>query len=825
MLIFLSACSGPEPVAPPPAPQDLPSLGLETPGGSLLWRGLDHLDTATVSLPPAATAAPTPERFPLTGAWTDRDRKVGRLRFFSHPLPYFNDMPRPNYSPWGARMMRGTTEIPYVNDPGDIRAAGWFVEGDQAVILAIEDPARWKDPPTIVAPELAAEEKRRRWDGTTPALEFVRAEVTVGRHTRPGVQLPPGGSVTFSLTLPRDGRLDFGVLERAPVLVGTEQGAATVRWSLDGKELGDASSAPGALPSEQHSEIAAGSHQLTFSADASNQANVVVTAPTISARADAPRHVVVVGIDTLRQDSLGTYGYSRPTSPELDAWAGQSVVFDAAWAPAPRTRPSFRTAFTGRYPLAAATAPTLAEALSTRGFRTAGVVANVHLVPRFGFNDGFEEWIYENGAKADVQVDRALAWQEAHQDEDTFLFLHLMDPHTLYNAPEPYGSRFTTGSRPEKLPPEWDRWHVYQILHEPFFDQRYKDWIRGAYDGEVAWTSHQLSRFLGRLENVRGRTLTVVHSDHGEEMFDHGLYEHNHSLYDELVRVALWIRPPGGVSPRRIAAPVGLIDLVPTVLDLLDEPTLPSDGRSLAAFVDPADAGARSALEAELLNRPLALGHLMFAEERWGVVDRGWKYILQTASGVEELYDLAADPHEQDNRIATAPAERLSAARAALAQSTGWPVRPGWRLEWHGPRRPFEVRFSVPVAAAGVIDPEAERDTRANLEWGEVPPVTVADVGTVTMSEDRLVVRIVPGPKADDHRFWIGCDGACPSGEVATIDATLPLAEGDLLLPGGRVEAHLGTVIEVPPTDEHLRGPAEANQLQALEALGYLAPD
>ena len=298
------------------------------------------------------------------------------------------------------------------------------------------------------------------------------------------------------------------------------------------------------------------------------------------------------------------------------------------------------------------------------------------------------------------------------------------------------------------------------------------------------------------------------------------------TIYDELVRVALWIRPPGGLSAvRRVSAPVGLIDLVPTLLDLLGAPALPSDGRSVAAYVDPKRAGERGALDTELGARPLALGHMMFAEERWGVVSEGWKYILWTASGKEELYDLGADPHEQQNRVADAATERLSAARGALSQATGWPVHPGWRLRYHGPRRPFDVRFSAPIANAGVIDPEAERETRANLEWGEQPLVAVADVGVVQVSADRMSVHVVPGPKSDGHWFWIDCDGACPTAEVTTTDATLPLADGELTLGGPRIDATLGTILEVPPTDELPHGAAEADQLQALQALGYLAPD
>ena len=87
MLLLLLACSKPETLVPPPAPRDLADLDLAHPGGSLLWRGLEHLDQATITLPPPRTAVELPERFPLTGDWKALERRVGRLRFFSHPLP------------------------------------------------------------------------------------------------------------------------------------------------------------------------------------------------------------------------------------------------------------------------------------------------------------------------------------------------------------------------------------------------------------------------------------------------------------------------------------------------------------------------------------------------------------------------------------------------------------------------------------------------------------------------------------------------------------------------------------------------------------------
>ena len=813
-----------------PAPADHADLALGAPAGTLAWRGLDALATARITLPAPTGANVVESSFPLPGPWVQESRTLGRLRVYAHPLPFLTDMPRPNYAPLGAKLYRGGTELPFVNDPEDLRGGGWFVEKGRIKVLALESPERWRDSARLDVPELGATIAARTWSGSGDAAAFVRTEVTAGAVTRPGIQIPAGGVVTFSVSIPADATLDFGVVRAPALLPGEGVGGARVTAFIGDDEIADARAASGELPVDEAVPLAkwAGTTvDLSFRADAGNPANVVVTAPTISAKTGrSPRHVIVVGIDTLRQDALGVYGHPGGTSPELDAWARQSVVFTAAWAPAPRTRPSFRTALTGRYPLAAQAAPTIAETLAPQGFRTAGVVANVHLVPRFGFNDGFEHWHYENGATAEQQVERALAWQSAHANEDTFLFLHLMDPHPFYAAPAPYGERFQKGPRPASVPEIFDRWHIYRLMEAPTFGAAEQAWIRAAYDGEVAYTSAILSRFFAAVESLPGRTVTAVHSDHGEEFWEHGAYEHNHSLYEELVRAVLWFRAPGGQSGApTIDAPVGLQDLVPTLLDLVGARPSPTDGRSLAAFIDPARAAERPALADALRARPLVIGHLMFEKERWAVVYRGWKYILHTGSGQEEVYDLANDRGETTDLVDRAPPERLASLRAALAEASGWPVRPGWRLRFDGPRRPVELVFDAPIADAGIIDPEAERTTRANLEWGERPQVTVSEVGTVSVSPDRRTVRFLPGPRAQGRRIWVACADVCPAGTARIADgAEAPLTSGLVTLDSTTLETALGTLITVPAADEAIAAPA-SDEMMALEALGYVAPD
>lgn len=825
----LSGACGPAlPVVPLPPARPAPEFHLEAPTGTVAWRGADALESAAISLP-AAEPSTFDGVMPLPDGWTQLDAARGRLRTWSHPLPFHTDMPRPNYAPMGARLLRGEQEIPYINDIGDLRGGGWFVDKGDIHLLTMESPLAWTTPPVLHAPELAARERRRRWtDPGASAADFVRTEVTTDRVTRPGLHLPSGGSIRFELAIPPEATLTWGAALLEDLLVRDAPPAGVrAKVSIDGRAVAEASVAAAWQPGTLDLAPWAGrTVSLELAAEAmapGEEGHLVFTTPTVHVRTARPvRRIVVIGIDTLRQDSLKTSGYSRQTAPELDAWASQFVVYDNAWAPAPRTRPSFRAALTGRYPLAAIHAPTLAERLLPLGFRTAGVVANVHLVPRFGFNSGFEHWYYENGARAADQLDRGLAWLRGHAEEDSFLFVHLMDPHTWYNAPSPFGERFQKGTRPARVPEVFDRWQVYQLMRRPGFGDAERAWIRAAYDGEIAYLGHAISRFLMELDALPGETLTVVHSDHGEEFWDHDGFEHNHTLYDELVRAMLWIRTPGGWGggPHRIADPVGLIDIVPTVMDLVGQPSTDTDGVSLRPTLAPGGA---------LAARPLMLGHLMFGKERWGVVADGFKYILHTTSGQEELYDLGEDPRERDDLAAGAPPERLAAMRAAMERASGWPVRRGWRLTLLRPAA-FSIAFEGPILGAGILDPEAGRETRANLEWGETPEVEVAEVGRVRVAAERM--SFAPGPDAYGETVWIACDGPCPPAILTSGPAAgVPLGSGALKLGSLALEAREGTLV-LPTTTERdalnaslPAGAPEPGQMQALEELGYIEPD
>lgn len=809
-----------------------PIFDMEQAAAPVTARLLDAAADADFSLPKDAARGVTHAdgRFALEGEWSRREAPLAGLTGWTHPLPFQNDMPRPNYAPWGAKLFVDGTEWPFVNQIEDVAESrrGWLVERDRVVLLSSTAPT---GKVTLEAPSLGHALTNRVYDGSDAAT-WARTEVTHGKTTRPALHLPAGGSVTFRLPLPAGAVLDAGLGPLPhPLAAVADEPTVDVVLMLDDKEVAREHVAPDDTWRTWSVDLdaQAAAHTLTLRVEGNAGGHAVVTAPVIRAPVKkAPRRVVVVGIDTLRQDALGVHGYARPTSPELDAWTQQAVVFDQARSPAPRTRPSFRTALTGKWPLAAATSPTLAERLRDEGFRTAGVVANVHLVPRFGFNAGFEHWEYENGARAEVQVDRGLAWLGAHQDEDSFLFLHLMDPHTWYNAPEPFAGKFQGGARrPADLPEVFDRWQVVSLMKRKAWSKAHETWTRNAYDEEVAYMSAQLGRFLTAVDALPGETLIVVHTDHGEEFWDHGGFEHNHTLYEELVRTVLWVRPPGGwaAGPHRVQAPVSLADIVPTVLDLVGASKRDGlDGTSLRPFVDAKAAPQAEALTRTLVDRPLQLGHLMFGTERWGVVSHGRTYILHTPTGREEVYDLARDPRQQKDRAASLGANELSQLRGALGAATGWPVVDALRVTFKTPPRTITFRAEAPLRDARVLDPEAERPIRANLEWGERPQVTTADVGNVIVNDEGRTVTFEPGPRARGHQIYLACAATCPTVVAETSAGKTTLQAGHVDIAGMGLEVRTGPLLLQPTAEEQLSAPS-AEQLQALEALGYVDGD
>ncbi len=840
LLLVCSACT-PEPrELPPPQHAERPAMDLDDPA-SPAWRALHALSQGSYELPEhnLPEGHTSDGVYPLSDGWSSE--AAGRVPRYSHALPIKLPKKRYRKPPAGLELHQDGEPMEYRRDLDRISPMepSWAVLGETLWVANAQDPDSLTVPLQLVHNATSDQQRRLAFSmAGLPAHEFVSTIATLGAETRACLLLPAPATASWQVEVPEGATLQMGLGIRPRIdLSLPESDGLEVQVSVDGERLADFEvDADDAFDDVEVDLGRYAGRTVTLELSSSPGDDAVgdlalLSAPVIAGSSDQVRRVIVVGIDTLRQDHTGTHGYQRGASPELDALAEGAYVFDQAYAPAPRTKPSFRSAFTGAYPLPAIHTPTFAQVLGRAGLVTGGFSANVHLVPRFGFSDGFDYWHYDNGAKAVDQVDRAIAWLERHERMDSFLFLHIMDPHIFYAAPGRFKDLYS-GRRPSgDLPKRFIRWDISRLQNQGKIGEPEKDWVEGRYDGEVRYTSSELGRLFAAIDALPGRSLVIVHTDHGDEFWDHDGFEHNHTLYNELVRTVFWIRPPGGWSggPHRIDAQVGLIDLAPTLYDLLGVPRSewpPMAGRSLRPLVDPAKAGLEEETAHTLHQRPLHIGYLMYDKERWAVVHQRGKYILHTISGAEELYDLEADPGEQVD-LSTEHADRLPAWRERLAEATGWPVGPGLRVSLKGRKgSPFELVFPGPVAEAGVLDPEADRSRRANLEWGEDPKSVPADVATVTLSEDRTRVSISPGPKPRGT-LYVLFDEQIPQtlrfeGEGKGVDADVEAQEQ--IFAGNKLTIAPGTVIA--PKDsmaQRVMGQeADDETMEALRALGYV---
>jgi arylsulfatase A-like enzyme len=425
--------------------------------------------------------------------------------------------------------------------------------------------------------------------------------------------------------------------------------------------------------------------------------------------------IILIFIDTLRADYLGAYGFDGPISPVLDELARDSVVFERCSSQAPWTTPSMASMMTSLYPEAHGvrlapddprdqrswrqrwtraipeTTVTLAEILSDRGYRTAAFVANPFLVRSLGFEQGFEVFD-ESAALAKNRDSTALlesgaAWlrEATAVGEPTFLYLHLMDVHGPYTAPE--DDFEAVRESPGLGPPRVLQWNEYKRI-QPYLRQpawakggeqaRLRHW-RGRYAAGVHAVDRRLGEFVRTLrdEGLWDRQLVVVTSDHGEELFDHGGWDHGFNLHEHQLHVPLIIRfPEDRLAGTRIGNLVRLVDLTPTFAAMAGA-DLPPDtigGDILPLLVDPeAEATPRLAFATSVKRHP----------GNTSLFDGRYKLISELRRNRLRLYDIDADPRELQDISADEPeltarlADLLRAEIRRVESGTGGDGEPG----------------------------------------------------------------------------------------------------------------------------------------------------
>ena len=450
-----------------------------------------------------------------------------------------------------------------------------------------------------------------------------------------------------------------------------------------------------------------------------------------------PPHIVLITIDTLRADHLSSYGYVRATSPNLDALAAESVRFERASVQWPKTGPSFASMLSATYPNdngivrhvgipLSCRMSMLAEQLAEHGYDNHAVVANGALASELGFDQGFTNYIEtwkqpspEDGSDPDgaEAVNRHVETLLGSIDptRPTFLWVHYLDPHHPYAPPAAWRDRFVgddhydptikldiTGS-PDQEMVKIGRRKILEGRDELAF-------YVARYDEEIAYVDAQVGELLAKLEGhgLMDHTVTVMTSDHGESLGEHHYhFDHGRFSFQTCLHVPFMIRYPGVLPVGVDAAPVALIDLTPTLLELAGVPLengVYMQGESLV----PRMTGAAPPSGEEVV-----FSEAGYADgRRWQRVASGQRFKLIHAPAKQEarwiggpgvpfaLYDLAKDPGETRN-VADDHPEQLDQLTRAL------------RRFWNAPAFDVAVDPETCGETAGAVDPETEEQLRA----------------------------------------------------------------------------------------------------------------
>jgi arylsulfatase A-like enzyme len=413
-------------------------------------------------------------------------------------------------------------------------------------------------------------------------------------------------------------------------------------------------------------------------------------------------NILFITLDAVRAPNLSLYGYARSTTPRLEQLAKTGVVFERALSTAPWTLPSHASMFTGRWPHELSTDyaapldtayPTLAEFLKTRGYVTAGFVANYgYCGYETGLNRGFihyddfpvslgemvssstltrtiannfrlrrfiqnDEHINRKSA-ADIN-DAVLTWLSRQSHKPFFIFLNYFDAHDPYLPPAPFDRKFGPGRKHGKYSPLHHWLYDKAVAHQNMSQETIQEEIN-AYDGAIAYLDDKLGLLLDELQkrHLMTNTLIIVTSDHGEEFGEHGLFDHGYSLYRPSVHVPLFISFPGSLPEgKRVRMAVSLRDLSATLMDLLGfGRDSPFPGRTLARYWDATANLVASHQEPLLSEVKYAAGNPPWFPISKGdmrsLVFQDTRYIMN-GDGAEELYDFEKDPWERQNLVSS----------------------------------------------------------------------------------------------------------------------------------------------------------------------------
>jgi len=558
-----------------------------------------------------------------------------------------------------------------------------------------------------------------------------RVRMVIGGELRDAVLFPQPGSVSQKLDIVPGSKLSFGI---GAAVFGERPNDAVLTFSLDIERNAQKATIwkhkldPLHVPSDRDwvdvtvdlSPLAGSESVLTFRVEGGPFG--AVSRPVITKddhNSDKPPNVLILLVDTLRDDHVGAWGYERNTTPFIDEIARTGAIFRKTVSTSSWTEPATFSLLTGMLPgqadvdlygrvKIADKAEFLSEILHRKGYRTGAISGNYVISYTLGFDQGFEtfsERCFSNfhWRSAECMTDEAIEWIDREPDRPFFLYLHYIDPHARYNAPPPYHEMFSNGyvgedqriKRGETMEFELMRQRADKTVTLPEEDRRY---LLERYDGEIAYSDAQLRRLFDNLgkRGLLRNTIVVITSDHGEEFTEHGMLGHVLNLHGTLVNVPLVFRAEGRVPAGVVVnEPVSLADVMPTLLDMLEiEPPRMVWGRSVT----------------RLWKGDRLEPRICFAQRRrlwffeWAVTDGKHKLIMESTrkSGMRNprFYDLDADPLEYNNLAGNSLQERRM--REELMKTLGWINKN--KIKFGGPADKLdEEKFRKRMKALGYL--------------------------------------------------------------------------------------------------------------------------
>ena len=415
-----------------------------------------------------------------------------------------------------------------------------------------------------------------------------------------------------------------------------------------------------------------------------NQYCAVVLATTLSLTAAcAPSQgtptsrVLLISVDTLRADHLGTYGYIRDTSPNIDSLAESSWLFESAYVPIPRTGPSVAALLTGMFPInldewsIPDEMDTLAEVFADQGWHTVAAVDNATLSRDAGYAQGFNVY-RETWEESDREIDRTHLITEtaiehlrtfAQTGDPFFMWLHYVNPHLPYTPPSDFDAVYTNDTHFDDsvLLPNTSG-IVGGIRPDVYIEGEHRlAYYVSQYDGEILFSDDEIGKVLElvRNEGELSDTLVILTADHGEGLGEQNVYfEHGPYILESHVRVPLVVSSPNEASnTHRIERPVSTIDVAPTIFELAGI-SLPSFSGDRIAF----PLAGQSLVLTQEGELPDHRNNIFFASRAfWGVRSREWKMILRTRDDEDnlgefhQLFNLSTDYEETQNLYASEP--------------------------------------------------------------------------------------------------------------------------------------------------------------------------